>query len=424
MATRHLYIHVPFCRAKCDYCDFASQAVAEAPSALLDGFVEALLTEWEAERRAGGVRRLHTVYLGGGTPSLLGVPRLERILAALAPHLTPAAEVTVEANPEDVDDEFAGWAAARGVRVPLGVQSFSAQARAALGRRAVAEPVAAYRRLRDAGVRDLGIDLIFGTPGQTMIGVAEDLAAVSELVPDHVSWYELEVVADTPLGRRLAVPERRSAPGDGTSRPPAADARAEMYRRIVRDLRRLGLRWYEVSNFARPGHRCRHNVAVWRGEDHLGLGPGAVGTIAGVRRRDLPDAGAYIEALTGAKGGRASARPVGAFRSGPEPDGRSRPTPHVVPGSASGYRAPPCELERLDPLDRLRERVYLAARSGVALDLDAVSAALDMTALEALVEAGFVRRRGGTLRVTRKGRYVADDVCVRLFRASHVDGTA
>ena len=154
-APRHLYIHVPFCRSKCDYCDFFSVPLAcrrAAATDLLDRFVDALLREWETERRVCAVRRLHTVYLGGGTPSLLGAARLERIVAGLQPDLTPAAEVSVEANPEDVDEELARWAAGRGVRVSLGVQSFDPALRRIVGRRAAGDPAAAYRRLRGAGV--------------------------------------------------------------------------------------------------------------------------------------------------------------------------------------------------------------------------------------------------------------------------------
>ncbi len=176
--VRHVYVHVPFCRAKCDYCDFASAAVGDAPDgALLDGFVTGVAAEWERERAAHDVRRLHTLYLGGGTPSLLGPGRLERLLELFRPQLTPHAEVTVETNPEDVDEAFAAWAAAaplaggagaaRGLRVSLGVQSFSPDLREALGRRAQADPAEAFERLRRAGVANLSLDLIQGIPGQT-----------------------------------------------------------------------------------------------------------------------------------------------------------------------------------------------------------------------------------------------------------------
>ena len=391
---RHVYVHVPFCRAKCDYCDFASVAVGEEPSsALLDEFVAAVEAEWRLEQAAHGVRRLQTLYVGGGTPSLLGPARLEQLLELFRPFLTPHAEVTVEANPEDVTPAFAEWAAGgkaaaagreaplRGLRVSLGVQSFDAGLRTALGRRATADPAAAFARLRAAGVSELSVDLIFGVPGQTPAMLEADLAAVARLRPAHVSWYELDVVPGTPLAKRR---EPRSSD----------DARAGMYRRVVAGLARLGYRWYEVSNFALPGHRSRHNLAYWRGRDYLGLGPGAVSTVSerggcdasdvstvSARRwRDLPDVSAYCAAL------------------------------------AAG-REPPRRHERLDEAAQQRERLLLAARIGAPVPLATLAGALDAAALPTLAAAGFISLHGGTLRVTRKGRFVANEVCVRLFRA-------
>ena len=218
--VRHVYVHVPFCRARCDYCDFVSRALdvgggragAEA-ARLLDTYVDGVAAEWERERAAHDVRRLRTLYLGGGTPSLLGPDRLERLLELFRPHLTPHAEVTVETNPEDVDDAYAAWAASTrlspasgarpGVRISLGAQSFSPGLRAVLGRTAQADPAEAFRRLRAAGVANVGLDLIHGIPGQTPELLETDIAAVLELRPDHVSWYELDVVEGTALAARL-----------------------------------------------------------------------------------------------------------------------------------------------------------------------------------------------------------------------------
>ncbi len=373
--VRHVYLHVPFCRARCDYCDFASTPVGDAPDdGELDLFVRALAAEWELERPAHDVGRVHTLYLGGGTPSLLGPARLERLLELFLPALTPHAEVTVEANPEDVSAAFARWAARRGVRVSLGVQSLTPAVREALGRRAVAEPAAAYRRLREAGVANLSVDLIQGVPGQTPDDVGRDLAWVEAARPDHVSWYELDVVAGTPLATRLArLPEReRRQPDDGVT-----------YRRVVRALSRAGYDWYEVSNFALAGRRARHNAAYWRARPYLGLGPGAVSTVEASRWRDAPDAAAWARAL---------ARAV----------------------------RPPREHEALDGATRQRERLMLAARCGLAVPVAEVARILDCEAASGLAEAGLVSLHSGTIRVTRKGRHVANEVCVRLFRDTHL----
>lgn len=375
--VRHVYVHVPFCGARCDYCDFDAQAVGAAGpaepavAALFDAYIVAVAAEWERERTARGVRRLETLYLGGGTPALLGAERLERLLRAFRPWFTPHAEVTVETNPDEADDGLATWAGGRGVRVSLGVQSFNPALRAALGRRPAADPAAAARRLRAAGVRDLSVDLMHGIPGQTPVDLDADLAAIDDVGPDHVSWYELGVVPGTALARRLGGDDASSCQDD---------ERAAMYRQVVRGLERRGYRWYEVSNFARPGRRARHNVAYWRARPYLGLGPGAVSTVGRRRWRNAPDVAAYCEAFTAG-------------------------------------RRPRRQREELDDATLARERLMLAARCGMPVPLAEVAAGVDDHAVPPLAQAGLLSLHSGTIRVTRKGRYVANEVCVRLFRA-------
>ncbi len=377
--VQHLYLHVPFCRAKCAYCDFASRAVGgpgelEGREEVLDGYVRGVAAEWERERAAHRVRRLHTLYLGGGTPSLLGPERLERVLAPLRRALTPRAEVTVEANPEDVTEGFASWAAARGVRVSLGVQSFAPGLRRALGRATCADPAAAFARLRAAGCTNLSVDLMHALPGQTPAALEEDIAAVLALRPEHVSWYELTPAVGTPLGDRLLT----GSAGSPDPRP-CADERAEIYRRIVRALGRAGYDWYEVSNFALPGRRARHNVAYWRARPYLGLGPGAVSTVGDRRWTTASEFAAWERA--------------------------------VLAG-----QEPPREVEELDASTRAYERLLLAARCGDPVASAELADLLDARSARQLADAGLISLRGGTLTVTRKGRYVAGEVCVRLFR--------
>jgi oxygen-independent coproporphyrinogen-3 oxidase len=453
--VRHVYVHVPFCRARCDYCDFASTAVGDASDGrMLDAYVEGVAAEWELEAVAlatratghhiaagSGLGRLHTLYFGGGTPSLLGPDRLERLLELFRPHLTAHAEVTVECNPEDVDDALATWAAdapvargagaARGLRISLGVQSLAPRLREALGRRAQADPADAFRRLRSAGVANLSVDLIQGIPGQTMAGLEADIGTALDLTPDHISWYELTLVPGTPLARRLedhesgaegegqlvhdtggaicgAAPGARfgaefdadrgaefgaegggigtaSAAVSGTAADAAADARADHFERIVRSLSHAGYDWYEVSNFALPGRRARHNVAYWRARPYLGLGPGAVSTVGARRWRNRPGPAAWAAAL------------------------------------AAGRR-PPREEERLAAATRQRERLMLAARCGLAVPVSELGGSLDADAARRLAAAGLVSLHSGTIRVTRKGRYVANEVCVRLFRDTYLRG--
>jgi oxygen-independent coproporphyrinogen-3 oxidase len=417
--VRHLYVHVPFCRMRCDYCDFVSRALdvsggragAEA-ARLLDAYVDGVAAEWERERAAHDVRRLRTLYLGGGTPSLLRPERLERLLELFRPYLTPHAEVTVETNPEDADDEYASWAAGalvspatgapRGVRVSLGAQSFSPALRSVLGRTAQADPAEAFRRLRAAGVGNAGLDLIHGIPGQDADLLAADIAAVLKLRPDHVSWYELDVVEGTALATRLAASRGAARLAGGVGRvtaldstaaldpaampaDPADDVRATGYRRIVGELSHAGYDWYEVSNFALPGRRARHNVAYWRARPYLGLGPGAVSTVGARRWTNAAD-------------------------------------PVVWAAALSAGEAPPRTPETLDPETRARERFLLAARCGERVPLAEVAAVVDQDVAGSLAAAGLVSLHSGTIRVTRKGRHVADEVCVRLFRSPHLRG--
>jgi coproporphyrinogen III oxidase-like Fe-S oxidoreductase len=365
---------------------------------------------------------LETVYVGGGTPSLLGEEGLERLLAPFLaarspceprlPLLTERAEVSVETNPEDVTSGYAAWAAARRVRVTLGVQSFDRRLRETLGRRAAADPAAAFDRLRAAGVSNLSVDLIFGIPGQIPADVDRELDAVAALGPDHVSWYELDAVAGTRLARRV------------TGSDGADEGQAEIYRRIVAGLERLGYDWYEVSNFARPHKRSRHNLAYWRGRQYLGLGPSAVSTVGGLRWRNAADVEDYLRAWAPPL----SARGVGEGTPLDRPP-LARP-PLARPPLARQPRStgspvntgvvdggvPPRETERLDAVTRARERLFLAARIGARVEVSELDPALDRAALRPLAGAGFISLHRGTLRVTRKGRYVANEVCVRLFR--------
>jgi oxygen-independent coproporphyrinogen-3 oxidase len=388
-AVRHLYVHVPFCRAKCDYCDFYSEPVGDGARPRFEEYIEALHAEWAATAARYDVQRLHTLYLGGGSPSLLGPELLDLLLAPFAPLLSTRTELTVETNPEDVDDTFARWATAGvsggaaadraaadarcPVRISLGVQSFVPALRAALGRATDADPEAAFARLRMAGCDNVSVDLIYGIPGQTLADIARELIKIAMLAPDHVSWYELDLDHDVPLACVVDTADRLDEDED--------EERAAMYVRIVHGLEDFGFRWYEVSNFAQPGKRARHNVAYWRGHSYVGLGPGAVSTVGGTRWRNAPDVAAYVRAV------------------------RERSEPER-------------EYERLSREERARERLFLAARMGAPVSLNAIAPALDQTALQPLADAGLLSLGSGTLTVTRKGRYVANAVCVRLFRDS------
>ncbi|OPZ31055.1 MAG: Oxygen-independent coproporphyrinogen-III oxidase 1 [Lentisphaerae bacterium ADurb.BinA184] len=256
-----LYVHVPFCRRKCGYCAFYS---VPAAAALRRRYLDRLTAEFaESAERCS---RLRSVFLGGGTPSVLTAREMAELLAAVRSVFTLVrdAEVTAECNPESLTPAKAEALAAGGVsRVSLGVQSFQARHRRTLQRGgAVAAVAQAVARLRGCGVRNLGLDLIYGIPGQTVAEWGEDVGRACDLGVQHLSTYALTVEE----GTRLAA---------AGVRPADDDRLLAMWERAETVAAAGGLRRYEVSNFARPGRECRHNMDVWHGRTYLGCGPAA-----------------------------------------------------------------------------------------------------------------------------------------------------
>jgi putative oxygen-independent coproporphyrinogen III oxidase len=267
-AMRGIYVHVPFCVRKCGYCDFYSVADGEEAR---DGFPA--LVEWEMDlllRTYPGEADVpaDTVYFGGGTPTALGAGRLVRLLAAIRSRfpVTDDAEITTEANPGTVTGgDFARLRKGGFNRVSLGVQSFRPETLAALGRIHSVEDVrTAYRDARKEGFASVGIDLIFGNPAQGEAEWQEDLDLAVTFLPDHVSAYALTPEPGTPLHAAIR--------GGGIALPDD-DTVARMYTAARETLGSAGYRHYEISNFARPGKECRHNLKYWRRDGYLGLGP-------------------------------------------------------------------------------------------------------------------------------------------------------
>ena len=287
----HLYVHVPFCARRCSYCDFAIAVRREVPSR---AFVDAVLAEWrawQADPALDGVSSLRTVYFGGGTPSKLAPGEIARLLdgiRALRP-LDADAEITLEANPEDVSPRaVAAWRAAGVNRVSLGVQSFHPAVLAWMHRThdlpAVHRAVAA---LRAGGVDDLSLDLIFAVPDSLQRDWAADLDAAIALAPEHLSLYGLTVEPGTPLGRWTARAEVEPAPDDRYA--------AEFLLAHER-LTSAGFGHYEVSNYGRHGFRARHNSAYWRRAPFIGLGPSAHSGLGRRRRWNVAAWAAYERA--------------------------------------------------------------------------------------------------------------------------------
>jgi putative oxygen-independent coproporphyrinogen III oxidase len=290
------YVHVPFCRVRCGYCDFNTYTSGELRGARQDRYADDVLAEIALAGavldRAGGRRPASTVFFGGGTPTLLPPGDLARMLGGIAEQfgVAPGAEVTVEANPDTVDDRVAETLAAAGVtRLSIGMQSAVPHVLQTLDRthrpESVAVAVAAARR---AGLA-VSLDLIYGTPGETLEDWRASIDAVLELEPDHVSAYALIIEDGTALARRI----RR-----GEVAMPDDDLQADMYELVDGRLGAAGFEWYEVSNWARTDRaRSRHNLAYWRGTDWWGFGPGAHSHIAGVRFWNVKHPAAYAQRL-------------------------------------------------------------------------------------------------------------------------------
>jgi oxygen-independent coproporphyrinogen-3 oxidase len=351
---QHLYLHLPFCAHRCGYCDFVT---ATGRDHLHGAYVDALLRELDEEHDGSQVE---TIFLGGGTPTYTALPELLRLLRALP----PARELTVEANPETVTPELARELRAAGVnRVSLGAQTFQTHLLAVLERRATpAEVQRAFARLREAGFDNLSLDLIYGIPGQTPAELAADLAHAIALGPEHISAYELE-----------AKPGTRFTIAHGAELERQAEQMEDYFERVVATLTEAGYRWYETANFCRDGRRAEHNLAYWLGRDYLGLGVGAVSTLGHERRRNTPKLARYL---------------------------------------AGHYDR---EIEPLDAGVKARERVMLGLRLDEPLAVRGLRSALDAEGLARAARLGLAVDQGGTLALTRRGRFLGGAVTAEIL---------
>ena len=281
MKPASLYIHLPFCQAKCGYCDFNSYAGLES---LYEDYGQALGRELEM----AGPLRLRTAYVGGGTPTVLPPEILGRILEKVAPSLVAGAELTVEANPGTVDARKLVHLRAMGVtRLSLGIQSFSNQELRLLGRVHTSdEALESLRQARLAGFGNINLDLIYGLPGQSQDGWQSTLEQALAQRPEHLSLYALSVEAGTPLEASIAL---------GMAPEPNPDLAAEMYEYAQSLLAMAGYQHYEISNWARgEDNYCQHNLVYWRNEPYLGIGAGAHSWAGGLRRANVAAPAEYV----------------------------------------------------------------------------------------------------------------------------------
>ncbi len=276
-----LYIHLPFCKQKCNYCDFASFAGREF---LIDDYLQALA----AEAVRAPVKTCDTLYVGGGTPSLLSVAQLEKLVTLIQKNFSPVsafAESTVEANPESITKEKISFLCAAGFnRFSVGLQSFHDDELKLLGRvHSAADFMRAWEILQACGVKNINIDLIAGLPGQTVEKFLDSLEKVCQLGPAHLSVYGLQIEEGTPFFERGVICDQL------------------LMRRMLEEtrarLQAAGYHHYEISNFARPGFESKHNLNYWQYGEYVGLGSAAASFIKGVRSQNVPDVKTYISRL-------------------------------------------------------------------------------------------------------------------------------
>lgn len=391
--TVGVYVHVPFCERVCPYCDFAVVAARRLDPAREEAYLTALLAELAQRAPAWGGRELASVYLGGGTPSLLRPESVARIVAAVRgafPARGPV-EVTLEANPGTTERERLPALRAAGVnRLSLGVQSFDDGVLKRLGRAHRADASrAAVRAARAAGFENLSLDLIFGAPGGGEAQLARDLDELIASAPEHVSAYELTIEAGTPF-ERAARRGQLALPDEATS--------VRCFELVEERLEAAGLARYEISSFARPGRASRHNRRYWERRPVLGIGVGAwssepPGADApfGARRANPRDLDAWLAEVARAGAPGASARPG-------SPDAPAR---EVLAGATARGEA---------VFLALRTRAGLDAR-GFAAEFGGPPRAFFAKEIDELVGAGLVEEAGeGALRLTRRGRLLSDSV--------------
>jgi putative oxygen-independent coproporphyrinogen III oxidase len=361
-----VYVHVPFCAHRCDYCDFATWTDR---AHLMSDYVEACVFDLQRRFASDASPLATSVFFGGGTPSLLEADLLVRVLDAIP--RAAGAEVTVECNPDSVDaGKLAAYRAAGVDRLSFGVQSSRAHVLAALNRTHDRANVArSFELARDAGFARVSADLIYGTPGETLDDWRATLDEVVALEPDHISAYALTVEPATPLGKRVAA---------GISPAPDEDDQADKYAIADERLAAAGFEWYEISNWARPGQECRHNLVYWTGGDYLAIGCAAHGYTRGRRWWTVRTPERYIEQVTAA-------------------------------GSTEAGSETLSEAERAEEGFSLEIRL----RGGAALGAPALDVARDLADGGLLDPAALPPRAV----LTRRGRFMASDITARLLIA-------
>lgn len=366
-----LYIHIPFCVRKCAYCDFLSVPYDEA---LARRYTGALCRELQMKK--GLAEELKTVYLGGGTPTVLPEDCLDRLLSCIAEHYSLAqhVEITAEANPGTLTRVIMSRLRAGGVnRLSLGIQSFENSELCTLGRiHDAGTAITSAEMVRSSGMENFSVDLMYGIPGQTIASWRHSLDQAVALLPRHISAYELTPAQKTPLNRSL---------DSGNIRMPGEELILEMSALAIDHLAASGYEQYEISNFAQPGYRCAHNMNYWDRGDYLAVGAGAHGFICGFRTRNACSVAEYLERLDN------GADPV-------------------------------AEKTEISCEDALKEFIFLGLRKteGILLS-DARNLGLDLTSAgDEMMRLNLLELVSNRIRLSRKGQHISNTVIVQLFQ--------
>ena len=416
-----LYVHIPFCETKCPYCDFNTYAAIEP---LMPAYSNALRREialWGSLLNAPSV---HTVFFGGGTPSYLPAEDIRRAMDTISSafRLDPDAETTLEANPGDFTPaKLAAYLECGVNRLSIGVQSFDDDLLRALGRRhTAADARRAYRMAADAGFDSISLDLMYGLPHQTAAQWRSTLDAALELAPPHISMYCLTLEGGTPMERGVArgcIPE------------PDPDAAADMHIAAQDAMRQAGYRHYEISNWALPGKRSRHNLTYWRNQPYLGVGPGAHSYLADFRFSAVRSPREYAQRmqaldLNAQDNPRANAADAGTLDNA-IPDAGIPPTT-LAPDAPIRDRiaAVPvvAETERIDARLEMAETMMLGLRLDCGVSIDEFAARFGnpperyyAAEIDDLQRLGLLTARDGALRLTHRGMMMANEAVSRFF---------
>lgn len=366
-----LYLHIPFCESRCIYCGFFSSTLLKERQA----YVDALCRELALRRNELGGEVVETIYLGGGTPSMLTPPQLQQLFAAIGEHyrVAPGAEVTMECNPDDVTEDFCEALSGLPVnRVSMGAQTFSDARLRFLHRRHQSADVAkAVECLRRVGVQNISIDLMFGFPGETLAEWTADIDAALALGVEHLSAYSLMYEEGTALYRLLE---------EGRVEEIDEELYRQMYDRLIDRLTAAGYEHYEISNFAKPARRSRHNSSYWTGAPYMGIGAAAHSYDRNTRSWNVADLNQYIKAI--------------------------------------GEGRLPLERETLDEATRYDDLIVTALRTREGIDLTALpekQAQYLQKQAAKFLQCDYLRIENSRITLTRQGIYVSDAIMADLM---------